>query len=263
MSNIKLKWYGTAAILLEQDGIRLLFDPFIPINDKAYKPPIDDFAAADHILVTHGHIDHISGIPAVLKKADKKPIVYCTAKPRETLIMKGVNEEHIQKIIPGDILKFGSFTIRVIKGKHIVFNKALVFKTFFNRRIFSYWDNFKYLTKEVKNYDEAGETVIYDIGMADKRILLLGSLNLDDNTDYPEGSDMLILPFQGRSDISKYAMNIADRLKPKKILLDHFDDTFPPISSFVNPQVFIELMKQKYPDVSVVCSKPGAEWVMV
>jgi L-ascorbate metabolism protein UlaG (beta-lactamase superfamily) len=119
------------------------------------------------------------------------------------------------------------------------------------------------MLKENKNYDEAGETVVYEISAADKHILLLGSLNLDNNTEYPKGIDMLILPFQGRSDIGRYAMSFIDKLQPKKILLDHFDDTFPPVSSSVNPQQFLKFMKQKYHDVPVICPQAGAEWIVV
>ena len=48
---MRLKWYGTATILLEQDGVQLLFDPFLSLNDNAFKPPIDELSKADNILV--------------------------------------------------------------------------------------------------------------------------------------------------------------------------------------------------------------------
>jgi L-ascorbate metabolism protein UlaG (beta-lactamase superfamily) len=117
------------------------------------------------------------------------------------------------------------------------------------------------MQKENRICVEAGETVVYDISTANKRILLLGSLNLDDNTEYPEGADLLILPFQGRSDISKYAAPFIDRLRPKKVLLDHFDDTFPPISSNVKTGPFISLMRRKHPGIPVICPQAGAEWI--
>jgi L-ascorbate metabolism protein UlaG (beta-lactamase superfamily) len=260
-NNIKLKWYGTATILLEQDGTKLLFDPFLPLNDKCFKPPEDELSAVQNILVTHSHLDHIASIPAILKRSARTAVVYCTAKPREVLISKGVGETRIQQIKPGVCLGFGPFEVRVLKGKHIAFNKGLVFKTLFNSRVVTYRNNLRYMQKENKICVEAGETVAYDIGVADKRILLLGSLNLDDNTEYLKGTDLLILPFQGRSDLAKYAIPFIDRLKPKKVLLDHFDDTFPPISSNVNTGPFISLMRRKYPDIQVICTQPGAEWI--
>jgi L-ascorbate metabolism protein UlaG (beta-lactamase superfamily) len=214
-------------------------------------------------LVTHGHFDHIINIPDIINKTGRETKIYCTAKPEETLILKGVAKDRIHKITPGDVINIGPFTIRVLKGKHIVFNLAIILKTIFNRRVFSFFENLKFILKENRNCTEAGETVVYDITASGKHILLLGSLNLDKNTEYPEGSDLLILPLQGRSDLDKYAVKIIERLKPKKILLDHFDDSFPPISSFVDPHVFMERVKQKHPDISVICPQAGAEWITV
>jgi L-ascorbate metabolism protein UlaG (beta-lactamase superfamily) len=257
----KLKWYGTATILLEQDGTKLLFDPFFFLRGKCFKPPVDELFAVENILVTHGHFDHIADIPAILKQGIETASVYCTAKPRETLISKSVDETRIRQITPGDHLSFGPFEVRVLKGKHIAFNMGLVIKTFLNPRMLTNWNKLRYMQKENRICIEAGETVVYDISAANKRILLLGSLNLDDDTEYPAGADLLILPFQGRSDISKYAMPFIDRLQPKKVLLDHFDDAFPPISSNVKTRLFISLMRQKHPGIPVICPQAGAGWI--
>ena len=258
---MKLKWYGTASVLLEKDGTRLLFDPFISLNNRTFKPSLEELAAADSILVTHGHIDHIIDIPGILKHNCGKTAVYCTAKPKETLISMGVKKECIQLIKPGDILNLEPFEIRVLKGRHIVFDKLQVIKTFLNPRMLVYRNNLKYIIKNHKKCREAGEIVVYDISVKDKRILLLGSLNLDDKTTYPKEADLLILPLQGRSDINKYAMRIIDLLQPKKVMLDHFDDTFPPISSYVKTGPFISLMQKKYPGVPVICPQAGSEWI--
>jgi L-ascorbate metabolism protein UlaG (beta-lactamase superfamily) len=257
---MKLKWYGTATILLEKDGTQLLFDPFFSLNSTAFKP-LDDLAAVKNILVTHGHLDHIIGIPIITKHGGNEATVYCTATPHKVLTSKGV--ERIQKITPGDVLNIGAFEVRVLKGKHIAFNKGLILKTIFNPRVLAYRNNLVFLGKENKVCVEAGETVVYDIYSAQKRVLLLGSLNLDEHTEYPEGVDLLILPFQGRSDISRYAIPFIDRLRPKKILLDHFDDTFPPISSAVDTGLFVKLMADKHPNIPVMCTQAGNEWINI
>ena len=90
---------------------------------------------------------------------------------------------------------------------------------------------------------------------------MLGSLNLDEDTEYPKGVDLLILPLQGRSDVSKFAMHVIDRLQPKKVLLDHFDNSFPPISSYVDTEHFASLMNSKYPSVPVISPQAGAGWI--
>jgi L-ascorbate metabolism protein UlaG (beta-lactamase superfamily) len=71
MQNMKLKWYGTATILLEQDGTQLLFDPFLSLNINVFMPTLDELSLIDNILVTHGHLDHIVDIPAILNGEQK------------------------------------------------------------------------------------------------------------------------------------------------------------------------------------------------
>ena len=196
---MKLKWYGTATILLEQDGTQLLFDPFLSLSNKVFKPPLDELATVENILVTHGHLDHIADIPAIVQQGKNNAAVYCTAKPYEALISKGVVPECIHKIAPGDVLNFGPFEVRVLKGKHIVFDSGLIIKTLLNPRILTNWGNFIYMLKENRQCVEGDETVVYDISTKNKRILIMGSLNLDGDTEYPRGTDLLILPLQGRS----------------------------------------------------------------
>ena len=258
---MKLKWYGTAAVLMEQDGARLLFDPFIPLNKKCFAPSMDELAAAPDILVTHGHLDHIAHIPDIVKRGNGKTTVYCTATPRNTLIGKGVAKERIRLVTPGDVLTFGPFDVRVLKGKHIAADKRLIIRTLMNPRVLINLRSAVYLAKENRICAEAGETVIYDISAAGKRILMMGSLNLDDNTEYPQKADLLILPFQGRSDMTNYALPFIDRLLPMKIMLIHFDDTFPPISRAVKTEAFVTLAHRKYPDVQIIRPPSGANWV--
>ena len=256
---IKIKWFGTATILIEVNGMQILFDPFITINSNLYKPSIEEFALVDAIFVTHGHFDHIYNIPAIMNEVNKKAIVYCTKTPGEMLISNGVEKERIHIINGGDVINLGSFEVRVFKGKHISFDMGLIIKTIFNPRIFTYWSNLNWIIKENKNNKAAAETIVYEIIVQNNRILLMGSLNLEENIEYPKDVDLLILPFQGRSDLNTYAIPFIQRLKPKKVLLTHFDDSFPPISSSVDIQSFIEIMREEYPFIPVICIDAGTE----
>ena len=245
------------------DGEKLLFDPFLSRNDKLYKPPIDELSGIMSIFVTHGHLDHIADIPAIWEHGRRMATIFCTAKPKETLMLKSVADKNIHMVAPGDTLSAKPFTVRVLRGKHIVFDKFLVLRKLLNPRVFIHWSSLRSLLKENKVCVEAGETVAYDIDAKNKRILLLGSMNLDDNTQYPIGVDLLILPFQGHSCISKYAIDIISRLKPKKVLLDHYDNTFPPISSAEKTDNFLSQMRRKYPDIAVIYQPPSAEWIEI
>lgn len=74
----------------------------------------------------------------------------------------------------------------------------------------------------------------------------MGSMNLDSNTEYPTGADALVLPLQGRSDQDTYALALVERLKPKAVLLDHYDDAFPPLSSQVDTSGFVRNVQERY-----------------
>ena len=258
---MKLRWYGTATIQIEHEGTQLLFDPFLSLNDKAFRPNIGDLAAVGNILITHGHLDHAADVPAILKHGDGTAVVHCTKKPYEALASKGVGEKSLRMVAPGDVLRFGPFEVRVLKGKHIAYDWWLLARRLLSPRNLVYMSNLRYMLKENKVCTESGETVAYDIAAPNVRILLLGSLNLDEDTEYPIGADLLILPFQGRSDICRYAMPFIDRLKPKRVLLDHFDNSFPPLTCPVGTGRFMARMSKAHPGVPVICPQASDEWM--
>jgi len=63
---IKLTWYGHAAFALNVGDARILVDPFFTGNDLA--PVSAGDVAADYILITHGHGDHIGDAVAIAKR---------------------------------------------------------------------------------------------------------------------------------------------------------------------------------------------------
>jgi L-ascorbate metabolism protein UlaG (beta-lactamase superfamily) len=246
---------------MEHEGTELLFDPFFPRHSKAFMPPAEQLAAVESIFITHGHLDHARDVPKILAQGSGNTTVYCTEAPLRALLSKGVDERCIQRIAPGSVLNKGSFTVNVLKGRHIVFDARLLARTLLSPRVLRYQKNLRDLLKAGRGFKEAKETVVYNIKAAKKTILLMGSLNLDSNTEYPKGADLLVMPFQGRSDMSRYALTIIERLQPKAVLLDHYDNTYPPVSSEVNTGAFIASMLTQYPNTLVLHPKPGAEWI--
>lgn len=64
---MKYTYYGQSCFLLEADGKKFLFDPFITPNPKA--AAIDTKAiTADYILVSHGHGDHVADLELLAKQ---------------------------------------------------------------------------------------------------------------------------------------------------------------------------------------------------
>lgn len=64
---MKLTYYGHACFAVIAGGKQLLFDPFIRPNPLAKKIEIEKIAA-DYILVTHGHGDHVADVVEIAKR---------------------------------------------------------------------------------------------------------------------------------------------------------------------------------------------------
>lgn len=66
--------------------------------------------------------------------------------------------------------------------------------------------------------------------------MLFGSAGIDENVELPKDIDVLIWPFQGRTGMTKYSLPIIEKINPKTVILNHFDDAFPPITGTVKTE---------------------------
>ena len=153
---------------------------------------------------------------------------------------------------PGMSLQIGDAQIRLLQGRHIRFDLPVLLRAMRPRRVVRFFGNVLFMARYMPAFKENKETLCYEITACGKKILLLGSLGLDEKEAYPAGCDLLIMPYQGRSDLEKVAQKVIERLQPKRILLSHFDDAFPPFSSSVSLQGLARIMREKYPGIPVV-----------
>jgi len=70
---MKLTYYGHACFAIKVGGKKLLFDPFITPNPLAQEINVEEIAA-DFILVSHGHSDHVADVVAIAKRTGAKVI---------------------------------------------------------------------------------------------------------------------------------------------------------------------------------------------
>lgn len=251
---MKITWFGTASLLIEYGKDRVLIDPFLPLRGAENHPSLLDYRKEESILITHGHIDHLGSIPKILEDSDAT--VYCSELPAATLEKKYVDGDQIVIIRPGDTLYFGQIQVTALPGKHIHFDSELIRHTFLNPRVLRHLPNLALLLFKHHSYPEGNETLTFQIDAGGKRILVLGSLSLDENTEYPDYVDMLALPYQGATDLVTPALSIIEKIKPRTVLLDHFDDAFPPVSNHIDTKPLKKALREHFPDLPVV--KPTA-----
>lgn len=179
--------------------------------------------------MTHGHFDHVVNIPEIARR-NPDVRVYCTEMPYRTLAGKGVPAGNMRLLRYGDEPDINEFKVTVLHGKHAVLPKATPALL---KRILSSESrgNLPFIMRENRLCRENGETLFYVIRAEGKTVFHMGSMNLRDDVDYPSECDMLLLPYNGWEDSFPPAKAVIERLKPKKVLLHHFDNTFPPVTS--------------------------------
>ncbi len=242
---MRITWFGTASLAVETAAGALLVDPYFPMKGSSTRVDRAAYRRFGHILVTHGHFDHIQSLPDIV--AESGATVYCTRTPRGTLVGLGVPEDRLREIAPGEGFSIGDMEIGVFHGRHVKYDGRLLLRTFLNPRMLRYAGNLPGIVRAFRSMPENGEIVAYCVRAEGKRVLILGSLGLDEAVDYPREVDLLVLPYQGTSDLMTPARRIVDALRPRTVLLDHFDDAFPPISCAVDTDGFRHSLADRLP----------------
>lgn len=246
-----ITWYGTASILIETDANKIIFDPYMKYLPDGTEPQTtrdarrDVFRAQNSILITHGHLDHLSSIAELYQDCDCT--IYLTETPYRTLHRQGFSQDKLRLIRPDDEIRFSDMTVHVYPGKHIHYDLGVVRQILSRTRTKEAQARLHRLTHLNHQYPEHHETVFFEVCAEGKRIQLMGSAELCDDVEYPTGADVLILPHQGRSDMDLHNQSIAERLQPRRILIDHYDDAFPPLSANVPVDHFCKKMSGAIP----------------
>lgn len=90
----RVQWLGHACLLIESDGQRILVDPYLSDNPAAAAKA--DEIAADFILVSHAHDDHLGDTTSIAQRTGAT--VVATNEIRDWLKRaKGVQKTHGQQ----------------------------------------------------------------------------------------------------------------------------------------------------------------------
>lgn len=99
---------------------------------------------------------------------------------------------------------------------------------------------------------EGGEIVAYEIEAEGKKIFLTGSFREHPEEVYPENVDMMILANGGSVFVPEKTKDFIAKYHPKKILVDHFDDAFPPLTRNVSVKRLKKTVEKNHPEIEFI-----------
>lgn len=251
---MKLTWMGTAALVLESGGEKILFDPFLELRGGEVPLVPDDFLEYDTVFITHCHFDHLSFATEIMEDGDAT--IFCTRQCCRTLAEFEEDCSCVVEIESGRHYRIGEVDILPIHSRHIEFQWRRLFDTMMPHRVLRYIGNMPFLLWANRTFRENGEIVAFDVKAEGKEVLILGSCALDPDETYPENVDVLVLPYQGNNDLPARAEEVLSRIRPRSVLLTHFDNAFPPMSRNMDLRPLKKRMAERFPQIRVV--KPAA-----
>ena len=113
---MKLTWHGHSAFTVEAGGAKILIDPFLSGNPGA-KENIDAIAdGVTHVLLTHGHNDHVGDALAILKSTDA--MLVANFEICMYLVGQGASDKKINPGNTGGTVDCGGFTTTFVQALH-------------------------------------------------------------------------------------------------------------------------------------------------
>jgi L-ascorbate metabolism protein UlaG (beta-lactamase superfamily) len=109
MSVVKLTYHSHACFSISVDGIELLIDPFLSGNDLADVSAQE--VAADYILISHGHGDHVGDAVEIAKRTGAMTI--SNFEIQNWLLAQGVEKAHPMQIGGGFDFPFGRVKLTI------------------------------------------------------------------------------------------------------------------------------------------------------
>jgi L-ascorbate metabolism protein UlaG (beta-lactamase superfamily) len=113
---MKITWYGQSAFRVEAGGAKILIDPFLSQNPswgKGWEGPAEGIT---HLLLTHGHNDHIGDSVEILKKTGAQLVA--NFEICMYLVGKGASGDKINPGNLGGTVDCGGFTTTFVQALH-------------------------------------------------------------------------------------------------------------------------------------------------
>lgn len=110
---MKFTYYGHSCFLVEINGKKILFDPFITANELAKHIDINQIEC-DYIAISHGHFDHIADALSIAKRTNAT--VICAYEIYEWFQKQGLT--NLRPMNTGGKWKISIGTIKAVASIH-------------------------------------------------------------------------------------------------------------------------------------------------
>ena len=111
---MRLTWFGHSAFRVEFGKARIMIDPFLSGN-PAFKGDAKEVAkGATHVLLTHGHNDHLGDAVSICKDNDAQAVAAAE-------LGDWLEEQGVERVNPGNhggTVDCGGFTVSFVNALH-------------------------------------------------------------------------------------------------------------------------------------------------
>jgi len=111
---MKLTWFGHSAFRIEFGKARIMIDPFLTGNPTFKGDAKEAAAGATHVLVTHGHNDHVGDALDICKANGAMAV-------GSAEVCDWLEEQGVEKVNPGNhggAVDCGGFTVSFVNALH-------------------------------------------------------------------------------------------------------------------------------------------------
>lgn len=216
------RWLGVAGIELRVDRETLVIDPYFtraPLRNVFYGRVIPDVQnrrlhhpSYNYILITHPHFDHVMDAGELLKQCGAQG--YGSPNACRLMGVMGAPRESLNVISPGDHLDLGPFSVDVYPLDH----RSTPIDRWINGALA------RNLKAPLRLLDYRMDVCYGFHIQVDRFRVLVGDLTT-------EADVLFTIPMMSRD----YYEQLLNSIRPRLIVLIHWDDFFRPLSKQILP----------------------------